>query len=112
MKKLTLWIVAFGALPGGALFAQTMTGIWQGALKAPQAPKGELRIVIKISISDADRLKAGMFSIDQGAQPIQATTVTQSGSTLKITVARINGNYDGRLSPDGRTITGTWTQGE
>jgi uncharacterized protein (TIGR03435 family) len=111
MKKLMLWVVAFGSLPGGALLAQTMTGVWQGALKVPQAQNGELRIVIKISTSDADRLKAEMFSIDQGAQPIPATTVTQSGSTLKMTIAPINGNYEGKLSPDGRTITGTWTQG-
>ena len=110
-KNLILWSFLLAAFLGGPLFAQTMIGTWQGALKVPQAPNGELRIVIKISTSDADRLKAEMFSIDQGAQPIPATTVTQSGSTLKITIARINGNYEGRLSPDGRTITGTWTQG-
>ena len=111
MKKLMLWIVALAALPGSTAFAQTMTGTWQGALKIPQAPKGELRIVIKISTTDADRLKAEMFSIDQGGQPIPATTVTQSGSTLKIAVAPINGGYEGKLSADGTTITGTWTQG-
>lgn len=83
MKKLMLWLVALASLAGGTVFAQTMTGTWQGALKIPQAPKGELRVVIKISTTDADRLKAEMFSIDQGGQPIPATTVTQSGSTLK-----------------------------
>jgi uncharacterized protein (TIGR03435 family) len=111
MKKLMLWIVALAALPGHATFAQTMTGTWQGALKIPQAQKGELRIVLKISTTDADSLKAEMFTIDQGAQPIPATAVTQSGSMLKISVAAINGNYEGKLSPDGTTITGTWTQG-
>jgi uncharacterized protein (TIGR03435 family) len=111
MKKLMLWIGALAGLPGGTLFAQTMTGTWQGALKVPQAPNGELRVVIKISTTDADRLKAEMFSIDQGAQPIPASAVTQSGSTLKISIATINGNYEGKLSPDGKTISGTWTQG-
>jgi uncharacterized protein (TIGR03435 family) len=111
MKKLMLWTVALAFLPCGAMFAQTMTGTWQGALKVPQAPRGELRIVIKISTTDADRLKAELFSIDQGAQPIPATTVTQSGSTLKMTIAPLNGNYEGKISTDGTTITGTWTQG-
>jgi uncharacterized protein (TIGR03435 family) len=111
MKKLMLWILSLAVVPGGALFAQTMTGTWQGALKAPQAPKGELRIVIRISTTDADSLKAEMFSIDQGAQSIPATTVTQSGSTLKMTISAINGSYEGKLSPDGSTLTGTWTQG-
>lgn len=111
MKKLMLWMVALAALPVPAIFAQTMTGTWQGALKIPQAPNGELRVIIKISTTDADRLKAEMFSIDQGGQPIPATAVTQSGSTLKITIAAVNGNYEGKLSADGATITGTWTQG-
>jgi hypothetical protein len=43
---------------GGALVAQTLTGTWQGALKVPQARNGELRVVVKISISEADALKA------------------------------------------------------
>jgi len=65
----------------------------------------------KISTTDADHLKAELFSIDQGGQPIPATTVTQSGSTLKFTIALINGSFEGKLSADGTTITGTWTQG-
>jgi hypothetical protein len=68
MKKLILWIVTLAALPGDAILAQTMTGTWQGALKVPQAPNGELRTVIKISTTDADHLKAELFSIDQGAE--------------------------------------------
>jgi uncharacterized protein (TIGR03435 family) len=111
MKKLILGIVGLGAFFGSALFGQTMTGTWQGALKVPQAPNGELRIVLKISTTDKDTLQAEMFSIDQGAQPIKATTVTQSGSTLKMTVTPLNGSYEGKLSPDGKTITGTWEQG-
>jgi len=98
VKKLILRIVTLAALPGGTMFAQTMTGTWQGALKVPQAPDGELRTVIKISTTDADHLKAELFSIDQGAQPIPATTVTQSGSTLKFTIALINGSFEGKRS--------------
>ena len=111
MKNLILWLVALAALPVNAVFAQSMTGTWQGALKIPQAPNGELHVIIKISTSDADRLKAEMFSIDQGGQPIPATSVTQNGSTLKIAIAPINGNFEGKLNPDGTTIAGTWTQG-
>lgn len=111
MTKAMLWIGALAAFSGGALFAQTMTGTWQGALKVPQAPNGELRLVIRISTTDADGLKAEMFGIDQGAQPMQATKVTQSGSTLEIAITPIKGAYEGKLSPDGTTITGTWTQG-
>jgi hypothetical protein len=68
MKKLTRWIIALAALPGGALFAQSVAqsivGIWQGTLQPPQAAGRELRIVIKVSTTDADALKAIMYSID------------------------------------------------
>ncbi len=107
MKKLMLWSIALAALMGTALQAQNLTGTWQGTLAAgPQT----LRIVMKVSLND-DKLQATMYSIDQGGQPISASAISQSGSTVKIAVAAIGGNYEGKLSPDGNTITGTWTQG-
>jgi len=110
MRKLTVIVIALGA-SASALFAQTLTGTWQGALKIPQAPNGELRIVMKVSTTDKDTLKAVMYSIDQGGQAIPAESVKQSGSGLKITVPAINGAYEGSLSADGNTLMGTWTQG-
>ena len=52
-----------------------------------------------------------MYSIDQGAQPIEATSVARQGSTIKVVVDAIGGTFEGKLSDDARTITGTWTQG-
>ena len=111
MKKLLLSGFAFAILHTGALSGQTFTGTWQGALKAPQARNGELRTVIEISTNDADKLAAVFYSIDQGARPITATSVTANGSNLKMTFAQLNGTYEGRLSSDGKTIVGTWSQG-
>jgi hypothetical protein len=51
------------------------------------------------------------YSIDQQTPAIPATTVSQSGSTFKMTIAALNGNFEGRVGADGNTITGTWTQG-
>jgi len=108
MRKLILWI-ACAAISGGALLAQNVTGTWQGALQPPQGP--QLRIVIKISRADDESLKAVMYSIDQGAQPINATSVSLQGSNLKMAVTNIGGNYDGKLNGDGNSISGTWSQG-
>jgi len=107
MKNWMLWIIAFAALPGIALRAQNLTGSWQGTLRPGDR---ELRIVIKIALDD-DKLKATTYSIDQGAQPIAASAITHNGSTIKMTVAAIGGSYEGKLSADGNSITGTWTQG-
>jgi uncharacterized protein (TIGR03435 family) len=106
MKKLMLSIAL--ALSSGALIAQNITGTWQGSLK-PGAQ--ELRIVIKISTTDADKLAAVLYSIDQRSPAIPATTFTRSGSTVKMTITALNGNYEGRVSGDGNSIEGTWTQG-
>jgi uncharacterized protein (TIGR03435 family) len=99
-------MIAFAALPGSALQAQNITGSWQGTLEAgPQ----KLRIVVKISLED-DKLKATLYSIDQPAPGMPASTVTKDGSTIKISVGGL-GSYEGKLSGDGNAILGTWTQG-
>ena len=66
--------------------AQNITGTWQGAITAPAGAQ-ELRIVIKISTTDADKLAAVMYSIDQQSPAIPATTFTRNGSAVKMTVA-------------------------
>jgi uncharacterized protein (TIGR03435 family) len=107
MKKLMLWMTALAALPGSALLAQNIAGDWQGIIKAgPQ----ELRTIIKISLED-DKLKAALFVIEQPGPGIPASAVTKDGSTIKITVPAVNGTYEGKLSADGNSIAGTWTQG-
>jgi uncharacterized protein (TIGR03435 family) len=108
MKKLMVWMIAVAGVLGAATGSPNIQGIWQGTLAAgPQT----LRIVIKISVGDDDNLKASTYSIDQGGQEIAASAISQNGATLKMTVARMNGSYEGTLSGDGNTITGTWTQG-
>src|SRR5271170_1799866 len=106
MKKLTLWIMAFAALLGSALEAQDITGNWQGTLQAgPQ----KVRIVFKIALEN-DKLQATLRTVDQPSPPI-ATTITRNGSTVKMTIPAANVNYEGKLSGDGNSIAGTWTQG-
>jgi uncharacterized protein (TIGR03435 family) len=66
--------------------------------------------VFNISLED-NKLKAVMYSIDQGGQGTPASTIVRDGSAIRITVAATRGNYEGKLNRDGKTITGTWTQG-
>lgn len=107
MKRLLLAVTVFAMLSGGALYAQDVVGNWQGALQGPQT----LRIVVQITRTTDQSLKAALFSIDQGGQPMNASAVTFERSNLKITVPGVGGTYDGRLSGDGNTISGTWAQG-
>ena len=107
MKKLMLCLVALVALfAPPALRAQDLSGNWQGTLKVGK----DLRIIVRVTKDDA-RLKAVMYSIDQGGQPINASSASLDGSTFKFAVDLIGGSYEGKMSADGKLINGTWTQG-
>jgi uncharacterized protein (TIGR03435 family) len=106
VKKLMLWMIALAALLGSALQAQNITGNWQGTLQAgPQ----KVRIVFKIALEN-DKLTASLRTVDQPSPPI-AATIAWDGSTVKMTIPAANGKYEGKLSADGNSITGTLTQG-
>jgi uncharacterized protein (TIGR03435 family) len=87
--------------------AQSIADTWQGTLHAGQ----DLRTVVKITKADDGGYKAVFYSIDQGGDGLPVTKITLDGSTVKMTLTMIGGTYEGKLSPDGKTITGTWTQG-
>ena len=107
MKKLVLSLFAL-LLAGGLLQAQSLVGTWQGTLAAPQR---SLRTVVKISVGADDKLKAVLYSLDQGGQPIPVSSVAMDSGVVKITIPAVNGTYEGKLSADGNTISGALTQG-
>jgi uncharacterized protein (TIGR03435 family) len=80
---------------------------WQGTLHAGQ----DLRTVVKISRADGGGYKATFYSIDQGGAELPVTKITLEGTTVKMSLTMIGGSYEGKLSADGNTITGSWTQG-
>ena len=86
---------------------QGIVGTWQGTLHAGK----DLRTVVKISKADDGGYKAVFYSIDQGGDGLPVTKITLEGTTVKMSLTMINGTYEGKLSSDGKTITGTWSQG-
>jgi uncharacterized protein (TIGR03435 family) len=92
---------------GGAAQTQDITGAWQGSFKAGDR---EQSIVFKIS-REENKLKAVLYRVDQGSQGEPATTITQNGRTIRVTLAAMGTTYEGELASDGKTIAGTWTQG-
>jgi uncharacterized protein (TIGR03435 family) len=82
---------------------------WQGTMHVPN--QKDLRTVLKVTKTDAGALKATMYSIDQGGQGISVTTVTFQDGEFKYSIERLDGTYDGKMSSDGKSITGQWKQG-
>lgn len=87
--------------------ARDIADTWQGTLHAGR----DLRIVFKISKADGGGYKALNYSIDQSGDPIPVTKITLEGTTVKMSVTMVGGTYEGKLSADGKTITGSWSQG-
>lgn len=80
---------------------------WQGTLHAGQ----DLRTVVKITKADGGGYKAVFYSIDQTGRPFPFDSITLDGSTVKMSLKLIGGSYEGKLSSDGNTIDGNWSQG-
>lgn len=103
-----MWWLGVLALAGSALYAQDISGNWQGTLHAgPQ----DLRLIVEIAKADGGGWKASLFSIDQTTNAIPVSSVTLVGSNLVLTVDAVRGTYEGKLTADGASIAGTWTQG-
>jgi uncharacterized protein (TIGR03435 family) len=107
-----LLVLAFGyPVRGRAQSAAVETGIedtWQGNLHYPQK---DMRTVVEISKTDGGLLKAVLYSIDQGGQAVSTSNVSFVGDVLKFKIESADGDYEGKISADRKSIVGTWTQG-
>lgn len=88
-----------------SVFAQDITGQWNGLLKVQQM---QLRLVFNIA-KNGNEYSATMDSPDQGAKGIPVSSVRFENNNLTITVANIKLEYSGTLQ-DG-IITGVFKQG-
>lgn len=98
------------AAPSPSASPTDIVGIWQGTLHVAQANR-DLRIVNKISKDDKGNLKVIDYSIDQGGQPLSASKASFEDGVFKYSIDAIEGKYEGKMSADGKTIVGQWTQG-
>jgi uncharacterized protein len=88
--------------------AQAIEGDWEGTLKSGAV---ELRVVLHIMKDEKGGLKATLDSVDQNAMGISVTSISLNDSILKFEIQTINGSYEGKISADRTTISGTWSQG-
>jgi CubicO group peptidase (beta-lactamase class C family) len=82
-------------------------GIWLGTLQAGGA---SLRIQAHIKSDQGGKEYCSLDSLDQHAMGLDCAAVTFSGDDLGFDVPVVKGHYAGKLSTDGNTLTGTWSQ--
>lgn len=103
MKKALLLLFVLSTCH--TLFAQDITGQWNGLLKVQQT---QLRIVFNIN-KNGNNYSATMDSPDQGAKDIPVSSVSFENNELKITAEKMKLEYNGTLQ-DG-AFNGNFKQG-
>ncbi len=85
----------------------TFLGFWMGDLKAGAVT---LRIGFTVNASDG-ALSATMDSPDQGVKGVPVSRVDIQADSIVLEVKSAAGSYAGKISADGRSIDGIWSQG-
>jgi len=105
----------FGILTGLILLAPSLApaavnpaGLWEGSLKTPN---GELGVVFNLHL-DGAQWAAEMDIPAQGISGLSIDKVKVEGTAISLNIAAPGDpQYTGKLSGDGKTIVGTFTQG-
>jgi pimeloyl-ACP methyl ester carboxylesterase len=105
-RTLLSWKLFFVLLFAAGLHAQEIAGTWQGTVDVGQ----KLRVIVQIDKADGG-IKGQIYSIDQTPHPKPLTKIAYADTKLAFSVDAYHASYEGTLSPDGKTITGTMTQG-
>jgi uncharacterized protein (TIGR03435 family) len=113
MSLAALTFFCWATQTGTAQTTRDLTGTWQGTM---QMGKG-LRIVLVIFKSghggdEGGSWKGVYYSIDQEEHGRLIPSITAQGADFSFAIASIDGRYEGKMEPDGRSITGGWTQGK
>lgn len=98
-----------------ALIAQTVpdpAGDWQGTVSAGRG----FQILVKIERADQSggiRWRGVFYSIDSdsGSRKFDVPQIVLYGSTVRFAVAPLGASYEGKLSADSKSLTGTFKQG-
>jgi hypothetical protein len=108
MKRISLCAASLLAAASTTVPAQTILGTWQGTLPEPD----NSRLVLKIEKSPDGSLHGGLIRIDRSADGLPLTSVTFSAPDVALAQDFSAVSFKGKLSPDGHSIDGTWTQGK
>ena len=86
-------------------YAQSIAGNWQGTLPVGQ----NRRVVLRIADAGNGALRGSISFIDGSADAVPLLSTTYRAPNLTAAISDIT--FRGKLSADGKSIAGTWTQG-
>lgn len=83
-------------------------GIWLAKIKEDSA---ELRLQIHVTSDNTGKEYCTFDSLDQDVTGIECVNVAYTGSKFSFELPGGHAQWSGTLSPDGKTLNGTWMQG-
>ena len=96
-------LILLTCLCNGGLFAQNISGTWQGAL--PGSVKEH--VVLTVSKGATGALSAQLLAVDH-EQTNTVDPITFQNGVLKFSLPEYGASFEGGLNSDGKTITGNW----
>jgi len=109
IRNLTAVMLVCGWLlsPSLARADPDIAGTWLGKLSVGEV---SLRVAFNLKHDAKGAWSGTLDSPDQNAYGIAIDTVKLEGTTLKITIAMIQGSFEGQWQASPEQIIGTWTQ--
>ena len=101
-RNIAILLISLSAMVIG--YAQSIAGTWQGTLPVSQSP----RIVLRIADAANGGLRGSINFIDRSADVVPLLSTTYTAPNLTAAISDIT--YRGKLSADGKSVAGTWTQ--
>src|SRR5829696_9258796 len=86
----------------------SVAGAWLGALNAGGI---RLRFGVNVRARPDGTFEGTLDSFDQGVMGLRLDSVARSGDTLRVVLNAAQIRYLGVLTPDGKSLAGTWSQG-
>ncbi len=84
-------------------------GVWLGTLEVHGK---SLRIQITVKSDGSGKEYCAFDSLDQNAMGLECANVVLKGNDFSYEVPAIKGSWSGTLSPDGKSLNGSWTEGD
>jgi uncharacterized protein (TIGR03435 family) len=91
-----------------SLRAQEILGTWQGTVAVAQPE----RVVLRVTKDEAGALRASSYQPGTGLNVLPMTSFTFTPPMVTTEQAYAGMKFEGKLSGDGKSITGTWTEGK
>ncbi len=98
---------AKGRMPANAI--SPVEGTWQGAF---QNGNMRFRLQLHIAHDDAKKLTGALDSLDQGANGLPMSNLSEANGAVHFEIAIVSGVYQGTMNAARNSIAGKWSQNQ